>query len=97
MKDRDRIVPGIRWQRAEAKRIGEAQRGFYGGGFGMAVAKGEGARVPFDANAPKGGKPAVGNDWMELPIPKNASRARVHKMVDEWLDGRAKGPRGMGA
>ena len=62
-----------------------------GVGFGLAVAKSEGARIPIDANGPKGGKRGVGNDWMELPIPKNMSRARVHKMVDEWLDDRAKG------
>ncbi len=50
--------------------------------FGMAEVKAEGKPVKFDKRSGKG-KPRVGNDWMELPIPKNASRARVHKMVDE--------------
>lgn len=59
-------------------------------GFGLATVKQEGRAVEFD----KGAGPSrhgVGTDWMELPIPKNASRARVHKMVDRWLDRRAKG------
>jgi hypothetical protein len=61
-------------------------------GFGAAPVKEEGKPMKFDAaDKSKGGKPGVGNDWMELPVPKNASRARVHKMVDEWLDRRAKG------
>ena len=68
-----------------------------GVGFGLAVAKCEGAAIQFDPGAKPGGKRPVGNDWMELPVPKNMGRARVHKMVDEWLDDRAKGPRGMGA
>ena len=64
-------------------------------GFGVAPVKEEGKAVPVDAGAGKSkGKPGVGNDWMELPIPKNASRARVHKMVDEWLDERARGFKG---
>lgn len=59
-------------------------------GFGMAEVKAEGKPVKFD-KAGGEGKAGVGNDWMELPIPKNASRARVHKMVDKWLDDRANG------
>lgn len=62
-------------------------------GFGLAIVRMEGAVIPFDngARRPKGGKRAVDNDWMELPIPKNMSRARVHKLVDAWLDDRAGG------
>ena len=64
-------------------------------GFGLAVVKAEGVGIPFDrGHKGRKGKPGIGNDYMELPIPKNASRARVHKMVDEWLDDRANGFRG---
>ena len=63
-------------------------------GFGPAPIKRKGKAVPVDAGAGKGGKPGICEDWMEMPIPKNASRARVHKMVDEWLDDRARGFRG---
>ena len=70
-------------------------------GFGPAPIKREGKAVPVDAGAGKGGKPGkpgkpgICEDWMEMPIPKNASRARVHKMVDRWLDERARGFRGL--
>jgi len=66
--------------------------------FGMAQAKAEGAAVEFTPGERRrrraGEKRQVGNDYMELPIPKNWSRARVHKEVDEWLDRRAKGNMG---
>lgn len=65
-------------------------------GFGMVQPKREGGPIEWDPGAPprrrrKGEKRPVGNDYMELPVPKNASRAYVHKMVDEWLDDRADG------
>lgn len=65
-------------------------------GFGLAPMKAEGARVLADPGSPprrrrKGEKRPVSDDYMELPVPKNASRAYVHKMVDEWLDDRADG------
>lgn len=68
-------------------------------GFGMAQSKPEGRPAQYDPGAPPrrrrpGEKRPVGVDYMELPIPKNAGRARVHKMVDEWLDDRATGFKG---
>ena len=62
-------------------------------GFGLAIAKPEGTQILID-HLYTDQKSRIGNDWMELPIPKNASRARVHKMVAEWLDERANGFRG---
>lgn len=59
--------------------------------FGLSTVKREGAPVVVDPGALRGRRKGVGNDWMEIPVPKNASRARVHKMVDEWLDERANG------
>jgi len=59
--------------------------------FGLAVPKQEGEAIAFDPGADPSSKRGVGNDWMEIPVPKNAGRARVHKMVDEWLDQRALG------
>lgn len=61
-------------------------------GFGACPVKLEGGIFRYDpiAKRPKG-KRGVGVDYMEIPVQKNASRARVHKMVDEWLDDRARG------
>lgn len=69
--------------------------------FGLAPMKAEGARVLMDPGAPprrrrKGEKRPVDADYMELRIPKNWSRARVHKEVDDWLDQRSTGDMGSG-
>lgn len=64
-------------------------------GFGMAAAKPEGGKVKFDARDRRTKRRGVGTDWMEIPVPKNASRARVHKLVDAWLDQRANGFKGL--
>lgn len=94
----NRIVPGIKWQREQARLVGQQQRALVAG-FGLAIAKREGTVISYTGDPKprrprKGEKRPVENDWMELPIPKNMGRARVHKMVDEWLDDRARGFRG---
>lgn len=70
-------------------------------GFGMAAIKREGYSTNLKTGkshrtteAERRAAAKRGPDWMELQIPKNMGRARVHKMVDEWLDDRAKGFRG---
>jgi len=72
-----------------------------GVGFGLAVVKREGYTHNFKTGKSHKTTAAElraavkrGPDYMELLIPKNMSRARVHKMVDEWLDDRANGFRG---
>ena len=66
--------------------------------FGMAPVKREGYSINLatgkaykTTDAERTAAVKRGPDWMELPIPKNMGRARVHKMVDEWLDERSNG------
>lgn len=55
-------------------------------GFGVAVIKKEGAAVRMDPASTGDDRKAVESDWMELRIPRKASRKAVHAMVDRWLD-----------
>lgn len=54
--------------------------------FGTAAVKREGSSMPVDKAHPGDGREADESDWMELNIPRKASRKAVHAMVDEWLD-----------
>lgn len=58
--------------------------------FGLAAVKAERTRAKFDAQQ-RGERVGGGADYMELRIPKNASRKRVHAAVDRWLDSRKRG------
>lgn len=65
-----------------------------GHAFGQAQVKAEGVEIPYDLRGGRG-KKVPASDYMELSIPRKASRAQIHRMVDRWInDGRGRNPSG---
>ena len=56
-------------------------------GFGLAKPKMEGKPVNYDGKKIRRGRKEPESDYMELRIPRKMSRARIHKLVDQWIDG----------